>query len=76
MDRHHPLNGIKVGITRSAARSIPLGRREADGWQVAKHLAQRPAKQPGNCRAVSEQLPGNISRYNDECPRNGWRNGW
>jgi hypothetical protein len=36
----------------------------------------RPAKQPGNCRVVSEQLPGNISRNNDEYPRNGWRNGW
>jgi len=29
---------------------------------------------PGNSRAVSEQLPGNISRNTDECPRNGWRN--
>lgn len=29
---------------------------------------------PGNCRAVSEQLTGNISRNTGKCPRSSWRN--
>jgi len=51
----------------------------------AQHPACYPAKHPhktdessgyslGNGRAVSEQLPGNISRNTGECPHSGWRN--
>jgi hypothetical protein len=29
---------------------------------------------PGSNRAVSEQLPGNISRNPGKCPHCGWRN--
>jgi len=31
-------------------------------------------KRPGNSRAVSEQLLGNISRNTGECPHIDWRN--
>jgi hypothetical protein len=31
---------------------------------------------PGNCCAVSEQLPETSHATTDECPRNGWLNGW
>jgi hypothetical protein len=30
---------------------------------------------PGNFRAVSEQLAGNVSHNAGECPHHGWRNG-
>ena len=49
-------------IWRSVRRSIRAISHESSGHS------------PGNCRALSEQLPRNISRNAGECPRNGWRN--
>ena len=78
LDRHHPLNEIKVsssvskmvGIWRSTSRSSqvsmsvgksgssPLGRHEADGWQVA----QRPRSNSRSIRAASCEASGQQPR--------------